>query len=80
MSKSDFLHDNIEKHKNHDGIKVIIDQRKCNIIFEFQQVDIEYVYKLFCKLNIHKAIGYDNVPLKMVKICAEGLSHIDRAC
>ncbi len=32
------------------------------------------VYKILCKVKINKATGYDNVPPKMVKICAEELS------
>ncbi len=61
MSKSDFLYDTIEKHKNHNSIKAILEQHKCNETFEFKQVDIDYVYKLLCKLNIHKATGFENV-------------------
>ncbi len=81
MSKSDFLYDTIENHKNHISIKAILEINKCNETFEFKQVDIEYVYKLLCKLNIHKATGYDNVPPKMVTICAEEFEcHIDRTC
>ncbi len=72
MSKSDFLHDNIEKH--HNSIKAIIGRNKCNVTFEFKQEDIEYVTKLLCKLYIHRAIGYDNMPPKMIKISAEELS------
>ncbi len=74
MSKSDFLYDTIEKHTNHNSIKAILEQHKCNETFEFKQIDIDYVYKLLCKLNIHKAMAYDNVPPKMVKICAVELS------
>ncbi len=74
MSKSDFLYDTIEKYTNHNSIKTILEQHKCNETFEFKQVDIDYVYKLLCKLNIHKATGYANVSPKMVKICAEELS------
>ncbi len=62
------------KHRNHNSIKTIIERHKCNVTFEFKQIDIVYVYKLLCKLNIHKATGYDNVPLKIVKISAEELN------
>ncbi len=58
----------------HTSIKAILERHKCNETFEFKQVDIDYVYKLLCKLNIHKATGFDNVPPKIVKICAEELS------
>ncbi len=34
----------------------------------------DYVYTILCKLKINKATGYDNVPSKMVTICAEELS------
>ncbi len=64
----------LKKHKNHNSLKAIIEWHKCYVTFEFKQVEIEYVYKLLCKLNIHKATGYDNVPPKMVKICADELS------
>ncbi len=74
ISKIDFLHATIEKHRNCNNIKSIIEWHRCNVTFEFKQVDIEYVYKLLSKLNIYKATGYDNVPPKMVKICAEELS------
>ncbi len=48
---------------------------KFNVAFEFKQVvDIEYVYKLLCKLIIYKATGCDNIPPKMLKICAEELT------
>ncbi len=92
MSKSDFLYDTIEKHKNHNSIKAlydtiekhknhnsfkaILERYKCNETFEFKQVDIDFVYKLLCKLIIHKATGYDNMPLNMVKIYAEELTEL----
>ncbi len=44
------------------------------ITFTFKHVKPDYVYKILCKLKINKATVYDNVPPKMVKICAEQLS------
>ncbi len=37
MSKTVFLHDTIEKHKNHNSIKAIIEQHKSNVTFEFNR-------------------------------------------
>ncbi len=45
-----------------------------NVTFNLKHVKSDYVYKILCKLKINKATGYDNVPPKMVKICAEELS------
>jgi hypothetical protein len=74
LSKPDFLLTTIDKHKNHESVKAILERHTGNVTFEFKPVDNEYVYKLLCKLNIHKATGYDNIPPKMVKLCAKELS------
>ena len=74
MSQGNFLSVTLDKHTNHESIKAIMDKHKQNVIFDFKEVDVDYVYKILCKLNIHKATGYNNVPPKMVKLCAEELS------
>ncbi len=52
-----------------------IKDNQTNIItFNFKLEEPDYVYKILCKLKINKATGYDNVPPKLVKICAEELS------
>ncbi len=50
----------IENHKNHN-------------IFRFKMVSLNYVYKIMTKLIENKAIGFDNVPPKVVKMCADEL-------
>jgi hypothetical protein len=74
MSQPDFLSSIIEKHKNHKSVLAIKDRHESNATFDFKPVDSDYVYTLLCKLNIHKATGYDCIPPKMVKLCAKELS------
>ncbi len=69
-----FLADVLNKHMNYESIMKIKENHTNNITFNCKHVKSDYVYKLLCKLNINKATGYDNVPPKMVKICAEELS------
>ncbi len=45
-----------------------------NITFIFKQAKPHYAYNILCKLKINKVTGYDNMPPKMVKMCAEELS------
>ncbi len=74
IHNSNFLAEVLNKHKNHENI-VKIKENYTNIItFNFKLVKPDYVYNILCKLKINKATGYDNVPPKMVKICAEELS------
>jgi exonuclease III len=74
MSESNFLSTIIEKHKNHDSIKAIKETHKDIEAFSFKPVQSDYVQTLLSKLNVQKATGYDNIPPKMVKICAKELS------
>ncbi len=74
MSQTDFLINVLNKHKDHESVKAIKERHWQNVTFYFKSVDTDYVYKILCNLNVHKATGYDNVPPKMVKICAEELS------
>ncbi len=64
----------LNKHKNHESIVKIKENHSNIITFIFKLVKPDYVYKILCKLKINKATSYDNVPLKMVKICTEELS------
>ena len=63
-----------QAHKNHDSIKAITERHKSNKVFDFKDIDTEYVYKLLYKLNVHKATDYDNIPPKITKLCTEELS------
>ncbi len=74
IHNSNFLAEVLNKHKNHESILKIKENHTNTITFNFKLVKPDYVYYMLCKLNINKATGYDNVPSKMVKICAEELS------
>ncbi len=74
MHNSNLLADVLNKHSNHESIMKIKENHTNNITFNFKHVKPDYVYKCLCKLKINKVIGYDDVPPKMVNICAEELS------
>ncbi len=74
IHNSDFLAEVLNKHKNRESIVKIKENHTNIITFNFKHVKPDYVYKIVCKLKINNAKGYDNVPPKMVKICAEELS------
>ncbi len=40
----------------------------------FKMVSSNYVHTIISKLNENKATGFDYLPLKLVKICADELS------
>lgn len=74
MNDENFLQNIIEKHKDHESINAI---RK-NVIhgktFSFKPVSVDYVKKILSSLKANKSTGYDNIPPRMVKLCAEELS------
>jgi hypothetical protein len=74
MSEKYFLSSTFEKHCDHKSVKVILKNIKHGKSFNFKEVDSMYVKKLLCNLKVNKSTGYDNVPPKMVKICADELA------
>ncbi len=69
-----YLADVLNNHRNHESKMKIKENHTNNITFNLKHVKPDYVLNILSKLKINKATGYDNVPPKMVKICAEELS------
>ncbi len=74
MTQKDVLSKVLERHENHPSVKAIKKRHMDNNKFDFKPVDEIYVRKLLNNTNAQKATGYDNIPPKMVKMCADELS------
>ncbi len=74
MADQDYLAKTLSKHSNHVSVLSIENQHKNHNIFRFKMVSSNYVDKIISKLNETKVTGFDNVPPKVVKMCANELS------
>lgn len=74
MDSENFLQDILDRHQDHDSIKAIRNNVKHGKCFSFKPVSVEYVKNILSSLNANKSTGCDNIPPKMVKLCAEELS------
>ena len=64
----------LERYKNHPNVKAIKERHMGNNKFNFKPVGETYVKRLLQNINAQKATEYDNIPPKMVKMCANELS------
>ncbi len=75
MSTPTFLSDIFEKHSNHESILKIKEHHSQIVApFTFKPVNADYVKNILSKLNSKKSTGYDNIPPKIIKLCADELS------
>ncbi len=74
MTDGDYLAKTLAKHSNHVSVSAIEKHHKNHNMFRFKMVSSNYVHKIINKLNENKATGFDNVPPKVVKMCADELS------
>ena len=64
----------IQRHINHPSIVEIKAHNNCENIFKFKPVTPDQVLKQMSTVNIRKATGHDNVPPKIIKLCAPELA------
>ncbi len=74
MIPKDFLSKLLEQHENHPSVKAIKERHLDNNEFDYKSVDEIYVRKLINNINVQTATGYNTIPPKMVKMCADELS------
>lgn len=74
ISNENFLQDILDKHQDHESVKAIRENNMHGKCFSFKPVSIEYVQKILSSLKANKSTGCDNIPPRMVKLCAEELS------
>lgn len=68
------LEDIIDEHYDHASVKRIRNEMsRRDHTFQFQEVDIDYVYKKLSNLNPKKATGHDQIPPKLIKIGARSI-------
>ena len=63
--------------KDHSGCKVNLEKPtlpKVNTSLYYIQVKVEEISKLLSSLDVHKALGSDNMPTVLLKECAESLA------
>ena len=64
----------VQRHINHPSIVEIKSRNtKCDSCY-FKPVTHDEVLKQMSKVNIKKATGHDNLPPKIIKLCAPQLS------
>ncbi len=74
MSTPTFLADIFNKHSNHESIlRIKAHHSNVDIPFTFKPVHPDYVKNILSKLNANKSTGCDNIPPKVVKLCADEL-------
>ncbi len=74
MTHKDFLSKVCEQHENHPSVKAIKERHMDKNKIDFKPIDEIYVRKLLNNINVQKATGYDNIPPKMVQMCADEFS------
>ncbi len=74
MTHKDILSKVLERCANHPSVKTIKERHMDNNKFDFKPVDEIYVRKLLNNINAQKSTGYESIPPKMVKMCADELS------
>ena len=76
ISRTDpFLSDIFVKHKDHESITQIIEHHNQDLPeFSFKKVSPQYVKKVLSSIKSNKSTGCDEIPPKVVKLCAEELS------
>ena len=74
MSEDNFLQNIIEKYSLHESIVAI--RRNCKVTseFRFHKVSVEYINKILVKVKSNKATGFDNIPPKIIKLCADEMA------
>ena len=71
----DTIKDIIEQYKDHDSIKRIKENIDHTNRFSFSKVTSDEVLKIINKMNPRKATGYDNIPPRLLRICAQYLCY-----
>ncbi len=75
MTNANFLSDIFAKHKDHESITQIIEHHNQDLPeFSFKKVSPQYVKKVLSSIKSNKSTGCDEIPPKVVKLCAEELS------
>ena len=74
MSEENFLQNIIKKYSMHESIIAIRSNCKITSEFSFHKVSVEYIHKILVKIKSNKATGFDNIPPKVIKICADEMA------
>ena len=75
IQSEDQVSEFIDEYQNHASIKYFKDNQLDNgLLFDFEEVTEDHVFKLLLKLNNRKATGHDNIPAKLLKYGAHALS------
>ena len=64
----------IDKHANHPSVIKIRENIQTQEYFYFTAVNDKYIEKLMQRMDPKKAQGYDNIPSKLLRIGASGIS------
>ncbi len=73
METDEMLSVVFEKQMNHKNILKINEHHGDFLRFDFKHGSTSYVENILKGVNINKATGYDQLPLKMVKMCSKEL-------
>ncbi len=74
IADENFLTDIVNKYSDHESIIAIKKSIKFHSVFKFHTVTSNYVFGILSKLNANKATGFDKIPPKVVKLCANELA------
>ena len=70
------LNEILHKHKNHESVVTIKTYRNRTDIFNFKHVNVNDVCKIIKTLDVKKAMGYDNIPAKLLKLSSDVLGPV----
>ncbi len=74
ISKENFLENIVDKYSTHESIQAITKHCKPITEFKFHKVSVDYIHKILSKIKTNKATGFDNIPPKIMKICADEMA------
>lgn len=70
------IDDVLHKHMNHESIVIIKRHNEHSTMFDFNHASATDVYKIMNTLSVKKAMGCDNIPAKIIKLCSSVLSPV----
>ena len=65
----------INHHQHHPSIKAIKERHPIINTFDFMPCSESDTHKLLQDINVRKATGYDNLPPKIINLCASELAN-----
>ncbi len=74
ISQENFLEEIVDKYSTHESIQAIRKHCKSATEFKFHKVSVDYIHKILSKIKANKATGFDNIPPKIMKICADEMA------